>query len=311
MKHMLLENLGLITVGQSVKGEFTHCLVTDTIVDSRISQNYKGLAFVIPLYLYKFPGVEKPTNKPGSISLPLPRSLPRKPNIAPWIFELLDKAGFQAGISPEQVFYYVYAVMFSTLYRKTYEHHFKSGFPCIPFTSDESLFMRLSKLGERLASVQLEKSPGKKPVITGCGLKKDELYRVEKFRFEELGETGTKKNPVEVTIEIGTFATVDFPGLFKRWGRVYIDDKHYFSNIPGELWEYKLCGYRVLEKWLRERKGKGLTGEEINGLIEIAWKLGKTVQYQESINELYPRVEEKLLRVSRTGLKNFPVLDGK
>ncbi|MCK4764156.1 MAG: hypothetical protein KAW12_18295 [Candidatus Aminicenantes bacterium] len=78
--------------------------------------------------------------------------------------------------------------------------------------------------------------------------------------------------------------------------RVYINDSQYFSNIPPEIWEYQISGYQVMQKWLKDRKKRVLTLEEIQHYIRVAKALELTIRYQEKIDSLYPEIEKKLIR---------------
>jgi hypothetical protein len=36
-------------------------------------------------------------------------------------------------------------------------------------------------------------------------------------------------------------------------GRVWINQKQYFDNVPPEVWGYHIGGYQVCQKWLKDR----------------------------------------------------------
>lgn len=264
MRHMLQENICLITVRQVAEGAFNHCLAADTIVESRVTTSNKGIAYIFPLYIYLYPG----KNKRGLFNQVLSEeSMPKKPNIHPNIFNLFRQiAGFDPLPSPGQIFYYIYAVLFSTIFRETYVEHLRIDFPRVPFTSDYDLFIEVSRLGQRLAaihlmkSVELESTFSKFPV-SGNNLVKRPLYKYS------TGEDG----------------------------RVYINDYQYFSNISQYIWEYNICGYQVMGKWLKYRKGKVLSCKDMEYYIKIARCLQLTIQYQQEIDRLYPLLEKSLI----------------
>ncbi|MFC1717836.1 type ISP restriction/modification enzyme [Candidatus Poribacteria bacterium] len=41
--------------------------------------------------------------------------------------------------------------------------------------------------------------------------------------------------------------------------RVYINSEQYFQGVPSEVWEFRVGGYQVCEKWLKDRKGRQLS----------------------------------------------------
>jgi hypothetical protein len=44
---------------------------------------------------------------------------------------------------------------------------------------------------------------------------------------------------------------------------VLVNSTQFFENISPEIWNYTIGGYKVLDKWLKDRKDKKLTFEEI------------------------------------------------
>ncbi len=140
MGHMLRENLGLITVRQVSEKEFSHCLAADTIVESRVTSSNQGIGYVFPLYLYDKSQVIE--NIDANFRQRLTDAL--KGEIIP---------------TGKQVFYYIYAVLFSNLYRKEYAVHLKKDFPRIPLPMDTGFFIEMSRIGEKLVDLHLLKSP--------------------------------------------------------------------------------------------------------------------------------------------------------
>ena len=266
MRHMFRENVGLITVRQVAEGIFNHCLIADTIIDGRITSSNKGIGYLFPLYLYSYQDREK--GQTGLFTSP-GEPEPKEPNINRAIFTLLrQKAGFKTLPSPEQVFYYIYALLFSTIFREKYAEELKIDFPRIPFTSDYDLFIEMGKWGKRLARAHLLKSP--------------ELNRtLSKF---EVGNSDHISKIRYVPPEGGTAS-----------GRIYINKTQYFSNITPDIWEYRLAGYQVMAKWLKSRKGRALTSKDIEHYIKIARSLQLTLQYQQQIDRLYSFLEKSLI----------------
>lgn len=140
MRQMLLENIALVTTRQVAEKEYNHCIVTDTIVDGRLTSSGKGICHLFPLYLYR-------------------ESQDKYDNIKTGFLHRLQKQMKVAiGIEAEKVFYYVYAVLFSPTYRNNYSRYLKTDFPRIPFPDDGELFYQMAGLGELLARAHLLKS---------------------------------------------------------------------------------------------------------------------------------------------------------
>jgi predicted helicase len=130
MRHMLLDNIGLITVRQVPGGAFNHCFVTDTIIDGRITTSNKGMAYIFPLYQYIYPGKNK---KEKNVKLLFPgQSIPRHCNIDPGVFSRLQEYGFLNQPSSVQIFHYIYAILHSVIYRDKYRDLCHIAFRYIP-----------------------------------------------------------------------------------------------------------------------------------------------------------------------------------
>jgi hypothetical protein len=72
--------------------------------------------------------------------------------------------------------------------------------------------------------------------------------------------------------------------------RVYINPKKYFANIPKQIWEFKIGGYQVLEKWLKDRKksDRALSDEDIIHYQKIVIALQQTLTIMTEIDQLIP-----------------------
>jgi predicted helicase len=181
----------------------------------------------------------------------------RKPNVKQ---ELLDelKTSFKKDISPEEIFYYIYSILYSNTYRTKYSEFLKIDFPRIPFTSNYKLFIQLGKLGKQLADLHL--------------LKSDELNK----SISKLFGKGDDK----VTVR-------------PKWDseKIYINSTQYFTNVKEEVWNYQIGGYQVCDKWLRDRKDRELSLDEIQIYCKIVTALSKTIDLQKQIDKIYEGVE--------------------
>ena len=274
MSHMFFENLGLCIgrAGQVVGLEKPWNIVfcSDCIEDLNLF--YRGGNVNFPLYLYPNTGkknlldfAKKPKQK--------------QPNINPKIFDMFVREGFKPSPTPEQIFYYIYAVLYSNIYREKYAEFLKIDFPRIPFTSNYDLFIELGKLGQELAEIHLMESTQLNKTLS---------------RFEISGNNTVKK--IEY-IPVGAGLAPAQKKDSKENGKVYINKTQYFSNIDKKIWEYQIGGYQVMHKWLKDRKERVLTLEDIQLYIKIAKALQLTIEYQKRIDKLYPKVEKKLITI--------------
>jgi uncharacterized protein YeeX (DUF496 family) len=80
--------------------------------------------------------------------------------------------------------------------------------------------------------------------------------------------------------------------------RVYINKTQYFEIIEKEVWEYQIDGYQALDKWLKDRKGRVLSLEDIKHYCKVVTAIRKTIEVQKVIDQIYPRIEEEVIEFS-------------
>jgi len=173
MRNMLQDNLGLISVRQVAEGNFNHCLITDTIVDTRVTLSNKGAGYLFPLYLYK------DQNNLDLFSQIIPN---KEPNINKSFHSAINQE-YSSIIKPEEILFYIFSVLFSNIYRETKSNFLKYDFPRIPFTSNYEIFQSMVALGQRLIDLHLLKSPElNNPSVKYQGQGND--HKIERPRFE-------------------------------------------------------------------------------------------------------------------------------
>jgi hypothetical protein len=69
-------------------------------------------------------------------------------------------------------------------------------------------------------------------------------------------------------------------------GRVWINKYRYFDNVPTDAWNLFISGYQPLDKWLKDRNGKELSGDDIRHYQKIVVALRKTIDIKEKIDEI-------------------------
>jgi len=294
MGQMLKDNIALISVRQVPEGKFNHCFAADTLIESRVTTSNKGICFVFPLYFYP----DTPDTGERKIMRVLPftntgndrdheqENEKRQVNIHPEFLEVLKETMkikntlLTSGELAEQVFYYIYAILYAPGYRKTHAHELKIDFPHIPFPSDYDLFSQLSELGKRLVDLHLMKSMELNQTESKFDISGSD--RVEKITYVTPRQLLSQQAFKQVEIPIS--------GAERNEGRIYINDSQYISRIKPAVWEYTLCGYPILYKWLKIRRNKKLSHEDIRHFIRMVRCIRLTMEYQEKIDKLYKQV---------------------
>jgi len=272
MQHMMQENLGLVTVRQVAEGVFNHAFITDNIINYRVTISAKGGAYLFPLYLYQQKDKPKKRSFGATMMLFEPQAgyMAKKPNLSPALMERLTKE-FKKEPTPEQIFYYIYAVLYSNIYRTKYAEFLKIDFSRIPFARDYTLFKKMADYGERLVELHLLKDSEQPPESP---LTKGELKGVVKFQ-------GKGNDKVEK--------------LKYEKGKLFINKAQYFEGILPEVWEYRIGGYQVLDKWLKDRKDRVLSLDDIKHYCGIVAVLKKTIEIQDKIDNVYPGIEKEII----------------
>jgi type I restriction-modification system DNA methylase subunit len=162
--------------------------------------------------------------------------------------------------APEAIFYYIYAILHSPTYRDRYAEFLKIDFPRVPLTSNDNLFKQLATLGEKLVNLHLMKS-----IETGRG------------GDWESGLGGNSSS------EVGA----GFPKY--ESGKVTINKQgEGFINVPETVWKFHVGGYQVCHKWLKDRKGRVLSAEDIAHYQGIVSILGETIEVMQAIDSTIP-----------------------
>lgn len=262
MAGMTRENLGLVAARQS-KEPFA-VLVTDSVCCHKIVTVYDR-SFLFPLYLY-------PSTKQAHLFEAGEEPQKRKANLAPeFVAEFAAKLGLtylpdgrgdgQATFGPEDIFDYLYAVFHCPTYRSRYAEFLKIDFPRLPLTAQPHLFWTLCSLGKELVGLHLmERSSGTKPI-----------YPVALPNNDPAQNTVGK---VQYTEPHGS-----------QQGRVYINSAQYFKGVPADVWAFQIGGYQVCHKWLKDRKGRTLSFDDIKHYQNIVAVLGETIRLMNSIEE--------------------------
>ena len=159
---------------------------------------------------------------------------------------------------PEDVFYYAYAVFHSPTYRERYAEFLKIDFPRLPLTSDVALFAALVKLGAELVSLHLMKSSKLADYMTTYDIEGDnELAR-------------------------------GYPKYVEKGGKVYINKKQYVGDVPQDIWDFHIGGYQVLHKWLKDRRGRVLSNDDLEHYQQIVVALSETIRIMSAIDAAIP-----------------------
>ena len=260
MRHMLAgKNMGLVAMREvAVNEPYSHFGVTQLIVDNRAFYSNKGIQYLFPLYLYPSKqeiasGLYQPEERCPNLSLEFIKDFSEKLGLK---FVEDGKGDLAETFGPEDIFNYAYAVFHSPSYRSRYAEFLKTDFPRLPLTSNKELFKALAAKGADLTSLHLMESPGLNSLITRYPIVGPN--QVETVRYDEASR------------------------------RVYINKGQYFEGVPPEVWDFHIGGYQVTQKWLKDRKGRTLSYDELTHYQKVVVALKETIRLMGEIDGLIP-----------------------
>ncbi|MBU1693149.1 MAG: helicase, partial [Verrucomicrobia bacterium] len=138
------------------------------------------------------------------------------------------------------------------------------------------LFFRLAGLGAELATLHLMESPKLDDLLPSFPEKGDNV--VEKVWFS-MGRAGPPDPPNKSGAPSGRALPP---------GRVHINKTQYFDGVPEAIWNFHVGGYQVCEKWLKDRKGRTLTYDDLQHYQEIIVALSETLRLMAEIDRAIP-----------------------
>ena len=257
MRHLIhkdkSKNLGLI-IGKSgiAVGDmpWNLCFITNTIVDLNVF--YRGGGYVYPLYVNTNTSVNQgkaSTQEIGDNSDSIIPNLNEE-----FVKHITEDLGGKTP-TPENILDYIYATLYSSVYREKFKEQLKYHFPRIPYPSSSEYFHKMSELGMNL-------------------------------RYLHLMEANENWNAKSTYPFKGDGSCIVVKPYWKD-GRIYINDTNYYDNVPQEIWLYYIGGYQVAEKWLKDRKGTELDFHEIVHYSNILYVIAHTLLTTQAIDEVY------------------------
>ena len=256
MPHLTKDNLALCVCRIVKSPVWQHVLITDKITENcYISNTTSESGHVFPLYLYP---------NPEELGISTERSLNFKPAFLTAFSEALGLSqvaplNLPEGVSPEEILAYIYAILYSPKYRDRYHDFLKYDFPRIPRPQDLDQFRTLAALGQRLIDCHLLNDISRSEVVP-TGTRVPAVHR-----FEGEGDS-----------VVSQMRYLD--------GQIWINPTQYFTDVPVEVWEYKVGSYQVCEKWLKDRCSEALRLEDLQQYRAILVAVAETLWVMETID---------------------------
>jgi predicted helicase len=276
MKNMLNQNLALISVSKQPQNNPTsyYFVSKNIIVNGFIRSDSVSIDSIFPLYIYP----------ESSSQQNLLNTVVRLPNLN---MEIVNQIATGLGLTftnekeetantfaPIDLLDYIYAVIHSPSYREKYKEFLKIDFPRVPYPKDKETFWKLVELGGQIRQIHLLESPIVEKYITGYPEDGDNVVTKPHFVIS----TQEKSHNENLTECDASLRQHD------KAGRVYINSLQFFNNVPEVAWNFYIGGYQPAQKWLKDRKDRELSYEDILHYQKIIVALTETDRLMKEID---------------------------
>jgi predicted helicase len=254
MKHMVAGGNMALICSRMTKGEsFAHAFVARSISEAiLLSSKTSNNAFSFPLKL-RADADDLFKDIGGRFRSNLSTTFMRLvgSRLTPVSGQSLE---LRARPTEDEVFNYIYAILSSPGYRGRYAESLKVDSPRLPLTRSWALFRVLAQLGGELVTLHLLESP-----------------KLDKYMTTYVGPTNS-------VVEKVSHAS----------GTVWFDkaQTHGFRDVPQAVWDFHIGGYQVCEKWLKDRKGRTLSKDDIDHYQKIIVALSETIRLMDEIDKV-------------------------
>ncbi len=191
-------------------------------------------------------------------------------------FRMSGPGDLETTFGPEDVLHYIYAILHSQTYRIRYADFLDIDYPRIPIPPDVEIFRSLAAKGSRLFSLHQLEAPSLAQAIVTYPIPGSDVVEIApRFVPDE-----------EIEAEDGEEVVLDVSVL----GRIYISEDgggrraQYFDGVPEEVWAFRVGGYQVVEKWLKERRRRAITSE-ITHFMRVLNSIAQTIEVMGEIEE--------------------------
>jgi predicted helicase len=250
VKHFLGgENIALILLRNMPPFEnWSGIFITANMAEFGIGGSFPGnSAPLFPLYLYPDKTeLDSTAERRPNLNMEIVNGIAEKTRLQ---FSR-EKEDNETVFAPVDILDYIYAVLYSSNYRTKYREFLKIDFPRVPYPESAEQFQKLASIGSLLRSLHL---------------------------MENI-------SPAVNLADFPAAGTNEIEKAFYNGGNVFINKQQYFENIPLEVWGYYIGGYQPAEKWLKDRRGRLLSFEDIEHYQKIITVLKMTAEIQRQID---------------------------
>lgn len=168
-------------------------------------------------------------------------------NLKPELVQSLTDA-YGVAVTPEQTFDAILCLLSARSYTRRFAEDLEDVFPHVPFPSSPQVFADAARLGAEIRAVESFARP---PAAAYAAIAR-----------AETAPSGSLAN-VEQLVDNGFALCGDGSGRI--------------GNVPQQVWDFAVSGYRVLPRWLDAREGLEIGPNFIPELRDIAQRIAELV----------------------------------
>ncbi|HNT26155.1 MAG TPA: hypothetical protein PKM21_17440 [Anaerolineales bacterium] len=156
-----------------------------------------------------------------------------------------------------KIFCYSLAILNSPTYNALFSSQLKRDWPRLPITNNINLFINVSHIGKSLMGLHLLESP--------------------------VLETAGATVPYQ-----GGMPSARLVAGYPKFanGAVQVNAAERFEGVTEQVWNFHIGGYQVCHKWLKDRRGRSLSAEEIAHYQKVVVALGETIRLMGEVDEV-------------------------
>lgn len=243
---LVAKNLGLATARSNKSDSCDHFYVTNTVMEAKCAERTTQSA-VFPLYSYST--VAGKQFRTVNFDKEIANRIVSQMNLI-YVGDAPRKT--EAEVTAEDIFFYIYGVLYSRNYRKRYAEFLKVSFPKIPYPTDAKKFWSIHRIGRQLVELHLMEMPI--PLNNNVAFVNADGTMVIKATFKD--------------------------------GKVYIGKKSYFSGVSEKDWSFIIGGYQPLQRWFKERKGSELSTSDVEHYCQMIQVIKNTILLMDELETL-------------------------
>jgi hypothetical protein len=174
-----------------------------------------------------------------------------------WRWEVIPdgRGTLETTIGPQDIMAYIYSLLWAPIYRARYADLLKQDFPRIMLVEESAVARRLINVGHELMSLHLLEAT----LPNVCRLSGRGSRLIERVSFTQIGGAA---------------------------GQIWINTEQSFEPIEAEVWEFEVGGFQVCDKWLKDRRGRALSVDDVDMYLRLVTAISQTINFMEQLDEI-------------------------